>query len=274
MTEIITDLLKKSTMDEFRSIEVNRLKPSPHQPRRQFNPDQLEELATSIRTTGGVLQPVVVRELSAGTYEIVAGERRWLAAQQAGFVRVHCWVRDFSDAQAQQAALIENVSRADLNPIEEATAYAALMQEHGYTHDQVAAIIGKSRSKISNLMRLLKTTPSVQQALIRAEITEGHGKLLAGLTAAQQNQWLQRCLDEGWSVQALTSALKRQVKKTSSSSPRDVHRENLQQQLSAYFGCEISVTYTPKGQGSITLKFQNLDVLEGLFERMGFVFED
>src|SRR4029079_3847018 len=175
-------LKRKPTLQQ---ITIDRLSRGKYQPRQHFDPEKLQELADSIKSTDWLLQPIVVRPLSDGNYEIVAGERRWRAAQLAGLGEVSCLVFNYSDEQALQASIVENISRADLNPIEEAQAYQRLIDEFHYLHEEVAASVGKSRTAITNSLRLLKLDPRVQKFLIEGKLSEGHGKILASLEPHQ-----------------------------------------------------------------------------------------
>jgi len=170
----------------LQQVAIDLLVRGRYQPRQHFDPEKLQELADSIKSTGGLLQPIVARPLPNGQYEIVAGERRWRAAQLAGLLDVSCLVCPYTDEQALQAAIVENISRADLNPIEEAKAYQRLIDEFQYLHEEVAASIGKSRTVITNSLRLLKLDPRVQTLLIEEKLSEGHGKILAGLDSHLQ----------------------------------------------------------------------------------------
>src|SRR5579872_972310 len=184
-------------------ISIDLLIRGKYQPRRHFDPTQLQELADSIKTTGGLLQPIVVRPLGNNQYEIVAGERRWRAAQLAGLSEISCLVSQYTDEQALQASIIENINRADLNPIEEAQAYQRLIDEFAYVHDEVAAAVGKQRSSITNALRLLKLDVKIQDYLITGKLSEGHGKILASLTRLQQLELAERCIQKNWSVRKI-----------------------------------------------------------------------
>jgi ParB family chromosome partitioning protein len=192
---------------QFLSIDL--LVRGKYQPRRHFDSAQLQELAESIKTTGGLLQPIVVRPINSNQYEIVAGERRWRAAQLAGLNDVSCLVSHYTDEQALQASIIENISRADLNPIEEAQAYQRLIDEFQYLHDEVAAAVGKSRTSITNVLRLLKLDPRVQELLIHGKLSEGHGKILAGLPISAQFQLAELSIQKGWSVRKIEAEAKK-----------------------------------------------------------------
>ena len=193
----------------LQQIGIDLLVRGKYQPRQHFDPIKLQELADSIKSTGGLLQPIVVRPIGANKYEIVAGERRWRAAQLAGLTDISCLVYPYSDEQTLQASIIENISRADLNPIEEAQAYQRLIDEFLYLHEEVAASVGKSRTAITNSLRLLKLDARVQKLLIMGDLSEGHGKILAGLPPHQQYELAERCVQKGWNVRKIEAEVKK-----------------------------------------------------------------
>ncbi len=165
-----------NTLDQtIKAIPIEQLVRGKYQPRRHFDKKALEELAQSIRTNG-LIQPIVVRPIAKQQYEIIAGERRWRAVQLAGMHNIECVIRDLTDTEAIEASTIENLQREDLNPIEEATAFQRLADDFHYTHEEIAATIGKSRARVSNVIRLLKLDTSVQQLLIDGLLNEGHVK--------------------------------------------------------------------------------------------------
>src|SRR5579883_2735188 len=198
-------LKRKATLQQ---ISIELLVRGKYQPRQHFDPEKLKELADSIKSTGGLLQPIVVRPFH-DQYEIVAGERRWRAAQMAGLGEVSCLICHYTDEQALQASIVENISRADLNPIEEAQAYQRLIDEFHYLHEEVAASVGKSRTAITNSLRLLKLDARVQQYLVTGMISEGHGKILAGLEPQHQIELAERCVQKGWNVRKMEAEAKK-----------------------------------------------------------------
>ncbi len=194
----------------IRDLEISQIKPSQYQPRRTFAPDQLTELAQSL-AKNGLLQPIVVRQVGAQQYEIIAGERRFRAAQQLKWTTIPALVRNYSDQQSASLALIENLQRQDLNPIEEARAYKKLAAMNNLRQEDVAAQLGKSQSYIANKLRLLKLDATVQQALIAGQITPRHGRALVSLTASQQQTALHKILQQQLNV-AATERLVKQLK--------------------------------------------------------------
>lgn len=194
----------------IRNLEISQIKPSQYQPRRTFAPDQLTELAQSL-AKNGLLQPIVVRQVGAQQYEIIAGERRFRAAQQLKWTTIPALVRNYSDQQSASLALIENLQRQDLNPIEEARAYKKLAAMNNLRQEDLAAQLGKSQSYIANKLRLLKLDANVQQALIAGQITPRHGRALVSLTASQQQTALHKILQQQLNV-AATERLVKQLK--------------------------------------------------------------
>ncbi len=261
----------KTTLQQ---ISIDRLARGKYQPRRHFDAEQLRELAESIKTTNGLLQPIVVRPLAAGQFEIIAGERRWRAAQLAGLTEISCLVSAFSDEQALQASIIENINRADLNPIEEAQAYQRLIDEFSYLHDEVAAAVGKSRAKVSNALRLLKLDPRVQELLISCRLTEGHGKILAGVPFAQQYPLAEKSLQKAWSVRKIEAEAKKLFLGDAPASPYDdANLKHLEAALSGHVGNQVKIDCEERGGGYVKIRFNNVDELEGHFEKLGFKYE-
>jgi ParB family chromosome partitioning protein len=257
------------TTSGLQHLPVEQLVRGRYQPRQQFGEIELNELAESIRTTNGLLQPIIVRRVGE-QYEIIAGERRWHAAIQAGLEEVPCIIKHYSDQQALEAAIIENVNRVDLNPVEEAHAYERLMEEFDYTHEQIAQAVGKSRTKITNTLRLLKLDGRVQQALMDGDLSEGHGKILASLPFPQQNEFANKVINSGWSVRKL----EQEVKKAPlvQSQQKDSNLTALERALSDHVGCKVRIN-CEETAGKLEINFHNLDVLEGLFAKMGFDFK-
>lgn len=256
----------------LKKIPVDCLSRGRYQPRREFNETALQELAESIRAQG-IIEPIVVRPLSIdNTYEIIAGERRWRAAQLAGLDAVPCVVRHYSDEQAAEVTLIENIQREDLNPIEHAQALSCLIDDFFYTHEEVAAAVGKSRTKITNMLRLLHLDDSVQQLLIKKALTEGHGKMLAGLSTMLQIDLAKQAVNGDWSVRQLEQAIKQQKSgaHAPTTSQTDANIRHLEKMTSDHFGAEVVVENNQQNRsGWIKLRYQNYDVLAGILEKMG-----
>lgn len=255
-------------------LSIDLLVRGKYQPRRHFDATQLQELADSIKTTGGLLQPIVVRPLKNGRYEIIAGERRWRAAQLASLGDVSCLVSHYTDEQALQASIIENISRADLNPIEEAQAYQRLIDEFHYLHEEVAAAVGKSRTAITNALRLLKLDTRVQDFLITGALSEGHGKILAGVAEQFQFALAQRCVEKGWSVRKVELEAKKLLKPANNEGPySDANIKHLEAALTDHVGNQVNIDCEERGGGYMKIRFNNIDELEGHFEKIGFKYE-
>lgn len=251
----------------LRQIPVEQLQRGKYQPRRDLNPEALAELADSIRAQG-VMQPIVVRAIGEQHYEIIAGERRWRAAQQAGLDSIPALVRDVPDETAIAMALIENIQREDLNPIEEAQALIRLQNEFSLTQEQVAEAVGKSRSTVTNLMRLMTLEKEVQHLLAQGSIDQGHAKCLLALQGARQIKAAHSVATQMLSVRQTEALVKRlQAEAVDSVSTRqtvdpDVRR--LEEELSERVGSPVSIRHSNSGGGQLTVKFNNLDELEGI----------
>ncbi len=259
--------------EQQRSLPVSRLQPGKYQPRTQMDIASLEELAASIRAQG-LMQPILVRPLGAGMgderYEIIAGERRWRAAQMAGLTEVPTLIREIPDESALAMALIENIQRENLNPLEEAQGLQRLIDEFDMTHQQAADAIGRSRPAASNLLRLLQLVAPVQDLLMRGEIDMGHARALLPLPGDVQVQLAQRVVLKGLSVreaERLAQQAAKPVKAPEASKPdRDVLR--LQEELSDFLGAQVAIRTNKKGAGKIQIEFGSLDQLEGILQRL------
>lgn len=257
-----------------RRAPIENLRPNPRNPRRLFTDVELEELADSIRERG-IIQPIVVRALQGDTFEIIAGERRWRAAQRAGLHEVPIAIIEANDAQALEYAIIENVQRADLNPIEEASGYLALMDDFNRTQDEVAQIVGKSRPHVANTIRLLKLSEPVKQLVRSGKISAGHARLLLGQPNAEQIA--HEIIDKGLSVRQLeiemrkdgaaqVSELRREAK--GHTGTKDADTRALEKRLSDALGLEVSVDHRGEG-GTLRIRYRDLDQLDAVLKRLG-----
>lgn len=263
-----------STKPLLRQLSIDQLQKGKFQPRKNFDQEQLKELAASIQTMGGLLQPIVVRPIvNTNQFEIIAGERRFRAAQLAGLSEVNCLVNDFTDEQALQAAIIENINRSNLNPIEEANAYLQLVEKFNYLHEEVAAAVGQSRTAITNALRLLKLDERVQEFLRHGQLLKSQGKILAGLDTAFQYTLAERAIKKGWSVKKLLQEVEKLSTPISSSIYSDPNVKQLETLLSEHVGNKVNIDYERKGGGYMKIRFNNIDELEGHFERLGFKVE-
>ena len=254
------------------SIPIEQLFRSPYQPRRRIGEESIDELAASIRSQG-LLEPIIVRPRIAGGFEIIAGERRWRAAQRAELDRVPAVVRDADDREAMAIALVENIQREDLNPLEEARALKRLLDEFAYTHEALADAVGKSRTAVTNLLRLLNLAPAVRELLDAGEVEMGHARALLPLPEGDQNAAAQRVVKSALSVRQ-TEALVKQILhgKPPGEAPRqsaDADTRRLERALSERLGAPTAVAVGKGGAGRIVIRYGNLDELDGLLERLG-----
>ena len=258
--------------DELRNLPVKRLKPGKYQPRTHMDQDSLAELAASIKAQG-VMQPILVRAVDstpgAERYEIVAGERRWRASQLAGLAEVPVLVRSIPDEQALEMALIENIQREDLNPLEEAQGLQRLIDEFGLTHQQAADAVGRSRPAASNLLRLLQLTPAVQELLMSGQLDMGHARALLPLGGAQQVAAAQRIVQKGLSVREAEQLVQQIVNPPKKAADKPVDRDllRLEEDLADGLGANVQIRTNRKGAGKVTIEFNSLEQLDGLISR-------
>lgn len=251
---------------ELQDIPLERIQRGKYQPRRDMDPTALEELARSIKAQG-VMQPIVVRPVSKGRYEIIAGERRWRASQQAGLESIPAVVREVPDEAAIAMALIENIQREDLNPLEEALALQRLQQEFQLTQAQVADAVGKSRVTVSNLLRLIGLPEDVKTMLSHGDLEMGHARALLGLPADQQSEGARHVVARGLTVRQ-TEALVRQWlsgKKTAAeTAPADPDISRLEQRLAEKLGSPVQIKHGQRGKGQLVIRYSSLDELQGV----------
>ncbi|MPT48697.1 MAG: ParB/RepB/Spo0J family partition protein [Sphingobium sp.] len=261
-------------------IEIASIQPHPDQPRKQFDETALQELAESI-SLRGVIQPIIVRIVSSGNYQIVAGERRWRAAQRARLHRIPAIVRDFTDAETMEIALIENVQRQDLNPIEEAEAYSRLIAQFGHSQEALGRLVGKSRSHVANMMRLLDLPGTVLDVVRDGRLSMGHARALIGVEEAPQIA--QKIIDKGLSVRQVEKLAQQSKGKPARSESTSVRRPDaglsngqqadadiaaLEQHLSDILGMKVSVDHGANGGGTLLLRYSTLDQLDMLCQRL------
>lgn len=259
---------------DFATLPVDLIQRGRYQPRRDFNPDSLRELADSIAAQG-VVQPIVVRPVGQGRYEIIAGERRWRAAQQVGLSEIPTVIRDVSDQTAMAMGLIENIQREDLNPLEEATALHRLLNEFELTHQQIAQAVGKSRTTVTNLLRLLELNEDVKQLVEAGKIEMGHARALLGLQAQAQSDGAREVVKKGLSVRE-TERLVRRLQGEASGDPardkkpvkEDPDISRLQDDLSERLGTQVKLQQGTKGKGKLVISYNSLDELEGILEHI------
>lgn len=251
------------------ALPVEQLQPGKYQPRTGMDPERLAELAESIRRHG-VVQPVVVRRTGAERYEIVAGERRWRAAQQAGLHEIPVVVREVPDQSAIAIALIENIQREDLNPLEEAQALKRLIDEFDTTHQEAADAVGRSRAAVSNLLRLLELAPEARKLLEARKIDMGHARALLTLPMLLQVRLAALAAEKQWSVRELEAeARKAQAQpKTKSSPRRDANVQSLENELSERLSARVAIQQGRKGGGKLVIAYHSLDELDGILARI------
>lgn len=252
-------------------VPIEFISPNPRNPRRHFGEADLTDLAQSIREHG-VVQPVVVRPAPGrqGRYEIIAGERRWRAAQRAGLVEIPVMVRDVSDRTALELAIIENVQRADLNPVEEAMGYQQLIDEHGYTQADLGQIIGKSRSHVANTLRLLKLPEVIRDMLVDGVLSAGHARTL--VTAEDPAGLAKRIVDDGLSVRQAEALAQMPTGAAPSLAPKapvekDADTVALEKLLSDAVGMKVAINHKDKG-GELRIAYRSLDQLDDICRRL------
>ncbi|MFZ1576173.1 MAG: ParB/RepB/Spo0J family partition protein [Chromatiaceae bacterium] len=252
------------------SLPLDLIERGRFQPRRDFDPEGLRELADSIAAQG-VIQPIVVRTLGGGRYEILAGERRWRASQQAGLSEIPVVIREADDQSAMAIALIENIQRADLNPLEEASALQRLLGEFGLTHAQIAEAIGRSRASVTNLLRLLELNDDVKRALERGQLEMGHARALLGIKGPRQSAAATQVTSRGLSVRE-TERLVRQMQQEEEGRTPPVARpgavdpdvRRLQDDLADRLGAQVQIQPGNRGGGRLVIAYHSLDELDGI----------
>ncbi len=251
---------------ELQHLPLDLIQRGKYQPRRDMDPTALEELAQSIRAQG-VMQPIVVRPIGSGRYEIIAGERRWRASQQAGLDKIPAMVREVPDEAAIAMALIENIQREDLNPIEEAIALQRLQQEFQLTQQQVAEAVGKSRVTITNLLRLIGLPEEIKTLLSHGDLEMGHARALLGLPLERQVEGARHVVARGLTVRQ-TEALVRQWMHSKEKSVEVVKADpdisRLEQRLAERLGAPVQIKHGQKGKGQLVIRYNTLDELQGV----------
>jgi ParB family chromosome partitioning protein len=258
-----------SATDTLRVLRVEQLQPGKYQPRTHMDHDSLVQLADSIRAQG-IMQPILVREVGTEQYEIIAGERRWRAAQMAGMHEVQVLVRELTDETALAMSLIENIQRENLNPLEEANGIQRLLDEFGLTHQAAAEAIGRSRTAVTNLLRLRALTGKVQDMLMVGEIDMGHARALLSLDGGQQITAAEQIANRKMSVREAERLVQRllQPPKAAETAPsRDLI--NLQENVAEQLGAPVAIRQSAKGKGRITIDYSSPDQLEGILARLG-----
>jgi ParB family chromosome partitioning protein len=261
MGESATEELKSQSTSGDLKIAISKLRPSSIQPRRLFDKNSINELAESIKSKG-LVQPILVRpsKSEVGEYEIIAGERRWRAAQIAQLHELPAVVKNLDDVEALEMAIIENVQRADLSPIEEAAGYKKLMEQYNHTQEALSPIVGKSRSHIANIIRLLNLPASIQDMISQGIITSGHARAI--MNSAFPEQLAKKIVDENLSVRQAESLVKEKKIKLTKNKLKPADTVDLEQRLTELLGLEVVISDNGKRGGSIKVKYKTLDQLE------------
>ena len=264
--------------DVLRTLPVAQLQPGKYQPRRDMDPGKLEELSASIRAQG-VIQPIVVRELAPGQYEIVAGERRWRASQLAGLSEVPVVLRELDDRTVIAMALIENIQREDLNPLEEAQALQRLIDEFSLTHAEAAAAVGRSRASVSNLLRLLDLPPAIRALVEARRLEMGHARALLTLSPELASKLAHEAAEHGWSVREVEHRAQQfaagkvpangaGTRKPKPAGARQPDIASLENELSESLGARVAIAHGKGGKGRLVIHYSDLDTLDGVLERL------
>ena len=269
-------VLEATAGDSLRTLPVDALAPGKYQPRRAMDADKLTELAESIKAQG-VIQPIVVRQLPDRTYEIIAGERRWRASKQAGLTDIPVVVRQADDRTVVAMALIENIQREDLNPLEEAQALQRLIDEFDLTHAQAAEAVGRSRAAVSNLLRLLELPPAIRALLEARRLEMGHARALLTLSPDLASKLASDAAEHGWSVrevehraqQFAAGKVPSTSKKANGGKPRpQADIASLETELSESLGTRVSIAHGRAGKGRLVIHYSDLDTLDGVLEKL------
>ncbi len=256
---------------ELRTLAVHAIQPGKYQPRHAMDPERLDDLAASIRAQG-VIQPVVVREIAKGRYELIAGERRWRAAQKAGLSEIPALVKVVPDQAVVAMALIENVQRENLSPLEEAQALSRLIQEFHLTHQETAEAVGRSRAAVSNLLRLLELPAEIKRLLDERKLDMGHARALATLPEDRATMLALQAAEHGWSVRELEEAARRadvkpKGKAKTSTGARDPNIASLERDLAEKLATRVSIAHAKNGRGKLVIHYHSVDELDGILER-------
>ena len=254
---------------QLQALPIEHLQRGKYQPRKDMNPEKLQELADSINAQG-IIQPIVVRKIAVDKYEIVAGERRWRAAQLAGLQQVPVVIKEIDDRAAMAIALIENIQREDLNPLEEADALKRLLDEFEMTHQQVADAVGKSRATVSNLLRLIDLQPEVKKLLITRQLEMGHARALLSLDGPKQVVAGNKVVKEGLTVRATERLVKDSQAEPKIPTPKKIDHDTvrLQEDLTAKLGAKVLIDHKENGAGKLVIAYSSLEELDGILGKI------
>ncbi|WP_028468213.1 ParB/RepB/Spo0J family partition protein [Neptunomonas japonica] len=268
--EVSSDQQVETPKSGYELMSVHKIQRGRYQPRRDLEPEALEDLASSIRVQG-VIQPIIIRSVEDGRYEIIAGERRWRASQMAGLDEIPVIIKNVPDEAAIAMALIENIQREDLNPMEEAIALQRLQDEFELTQQEVADAVGKSRSTVTNLLRLMKLTDDVRKMLEYGDIEMGHARALLGLELEQQLLAAQEVVGKALSVRQTEELVRKwqagdAIKTVREAKKTDPQLEQISSDLSRRFAAKVSINQSSKGKGKITIAYDSPDALENILK--------
>ncbi len=270
---LLSSATKDSDKDsELKKLPVEKITKGEYQPRMSIDPDALQDLAESIKAQG-LVQPIVVRRIEGGNYELIAGERRWRASQIAGLHTIPAIIRDIPDQAAAAMSLIENIQREDLNPLEEALAMSRLISDFGLTHQQTAESVGRSRASVTNLLRLIDLQDKTKELLDQRQLDMGHARALLALDGQLQIETAQKVAKNQLSVRETEKLVKKlnatdenQAKKDAPQKALEVIK--LEESLSEKIGAKVSIQYNTKGKGKLIVEYNNLDELDGILEHI------
>ena len=268
-TDGVNESAKATPPSELQKLPIEFLHPGKYQPRKDMSEEALEELASSIRAQG-VIQPIVVRPIAHNSYEIIAGERRWRAAQLAKLEVVPCLIKEVPDEAAVAIALIENIQREDLNAMEEAVALDRLLNEFELTHQQVADAVGKSRTTVTNLLRLNNLNEDVKRLLEHGDIEMGHARCLLALDGEDQSATARIVVAKALTVRATEKLVRSVLEPKPEAQPKEKDPDVLQleQQLAQNLGAKVEINYNQKGKGKLVISYTSLDELDGILEKI------
>ena len=258
----------EQSKSELQKLPVEQLQPGKYQPRKDMSPEALEDLASSIRSQG-IIQPIVVRSIGENSYEIIAGERRWRAAQLANIDIIPCLIKDVADETAVAIALIENIQREDLNAMEEAVALSRLLNEFELTHQEVAKAVGKSRTAVSNLLRLNNLNDDVKILLEHGDIDMGHARALLALENDLQTTTARIVAAKELTVRETEILVKKALEPLTEKQEKkdDPDTQSLEQKLSEKFGAQVAISHNKKGKGKLVISYSSLDELDGIINQ-------
>ena len=267
---LLGDVSRNEERHQLHTLPIEYMQRGKYQPRKDINPEKLQELVDSIRAQG-IIQPIVVRRIARDKYEIVAGERRWRAAAQAGLQEVPVVIKEIDDRSAMAIALIENIQREDLNPLEEAEALRRLLEEFEMTHQHIADAIGKSRTTVTNLLRLIDLHADVKKLLINKQLEMGHARALLSLDGLRQVAAANKIAKEGLTVRAAERLVKESQAEPTIKKIRVIDNDTLrlQQDLTAKLGAKVFIDHKENGAGKLVIAYSSLEELDGIIEQIG-----